>query len=92
MSLDEFVKILPMCGVDRPVISQIGVAGTFDFHLEFAAAGTAPELHRDGGDLADSIAPSVANALQDQLGLKLDPATGPLEFPFIDHVERPTGN
>jgi uncharacterized protein (TIGR03435 family) len=92
MSLDEFVKILPMCGVDRPVINQTGVAGTFDFHLEFAAAGTAPELHRDGGDLADSIAPSVADALQDQLGLKLDPATGPFEFLFIDHVERPTGN
>lgn len=83
MSLDEFIKILPMSGVDRPVINRTGIAGRFDFHLEFAAAGTAPELHRDDGDLADLMAPSVADALQDQLGLKLELATGPLEFLVI---------
>ena len=93
MSLDEFVKILPMCGVDRPVINRTGIAGTFDFHLEFAAAGTAPEQHRDDGDLSGPIAPSVADALEDQLGLKLESKKVSVDFLVVDKAEKtPTEN
>jgi uncharacterized protein (TIGR03435 family) len=89
MSIDQFVTMLPMCGVDRPVVNRTGIAGMFDFHLEFATGGVA-ELHGDG--LTEPIAPSIAVALEEQLGLKMAPAIGPLEFLVIDHAQRPAEN
>jgi uncharacterized protein (TIGR03435 family) len=34
----------------------------------------------------------VFAAVQEQLGLKLESAKGPVEFLVIDHVSRPTAN
>lgn len=80
LSLDAFSQAL---GLDRPVIDQTGVAGIFDFHLEFS-----PE----GGDPDDTArGPSIFTVLE-RLGLKLEPAKGPCAFLIIDSVERPSRN
>jgi uncharacterized protein (TIGR03435 family) len=73
--------IVPFRTLDRTVIDKTGVAGIFDFHLEFAPDGAAP----------DDTGPSIFTAIQ-ELGLKLESAKGPVEFLVIDHVERPSGN
>lgn len=75
------------CGVDRPVVNKTGITGKFDFHLEYGA--TSPGIHHDG---ADATGPPVAAALQQQLGLRLEPASGPCDLLVVDHVERPIGN
>ncbi|GAC1416323.1 MAG: hypothetical protein NVSMB62_05860 [Acidobacteriaceae bacterium] len=36
--------------------------------------------------------PALADALREQLGLRLDPAKGPVETIVIDHIERPSDN
>ena len=86
--------------LDRTVIDKTGIAGMFNFHLEFARDPTMPGQQLPpvlGGNVpnpplsADS-GPNLFTAVQEQLGLKLETATGPVEVLVIDHVERPTEN
>jgi hypothetical protein len=68
----------------RMVVDRTGLTGTYDVDLRFARSNlqTAPAA---GVDL-----PSLFTALQEQLGLKLESTTGPVEFLVIDRIERPT--
>ena len=70
-------------GIDRPVIDQTGLTGMFGFTLMFSSFDTVPHVSDD---------PSIFTALQEQLGLKLEPARGPVELLVIDSVEHPTPN
>lgn len=93
-TLDEFCKTLRMV-VDRPVIDKTGIAGRFDIRVEFSREGTAMGGIRDGVPVpaSDSIGPpEIFTALQQQLGLKLERAKGPVSMLVIDHIERPTKN
>ena len=83
--------------VSRPVVDKTGLTGMHDFSLKFApeSAG-APGIFKllgMGGAPAPAVdpnAPSLAAALQEQLGLKLENARGPVEVVVIDKFERPT--
>ena len=85
--------------LDRPVINRTGIAGMFDFRMQFAAnpnaAGPAPNSFgapASPATVADPAGPSIFTAIQDQLGLKLEATKGPGEFLVIDSVQRPTEN
>jgi len=70
----------------RTVIDKTGFTGTFDVNLEWT---------RDQGpdiSSADATGPSIFTVLQEQLGLKLESAKGPVEVLVIDHVEKPDAN
>jgi uncharacterized protein (TIGR03435 family) len=71
---------------NRSVIDKTGLAGTFDVHLRWARDPDTPDAPADPG------APSIFDAVQEQLGLKLEPGRGPVEYMIVDHVERPSGN
>ncbi len=80
--------------LDRPVADKTGIKGEFDLHAEFSPDQTTPGF-LPGSPLANSMVadapgPSLFTALQQQLGLNLEPAKGPREFLVIDHVGRPT--
>jgi bla regulator protein BlaR1 len=79
----------PTSGVDRPVLDHTGLDGTFDMSIEWAPRlnGPAPP-----GFTPDVDGPTFTEALQDQLGLKLVPQTGPVDVLVIDHVEQPSDN
>ncbi len=87
MTLDEFSDRLRLVS-DRPIVNKTATAGMFDFHLEFvsdeAATGITPP--------DDASGPLMFTAIQEQLGLKLEPTRGPGEFLVIDHVEKPDAN
>jgi uncharacterized protein (TIGR03435 family) len=68
-------------GAGRPVIDKTGLTGIYSFRMEWV---------NDTAAVADL--PSLPVALQEQLGLKLEPAKGPAEFIVVDHVERPSAN
>jgi uncharacterized protein (TIGR03435 family) len=71
----------------RPVVDRTNLAGGFDFDLRFPELDTPPD-GRNAGDAGGGIFVAV----QEQLGLKLEPIRGPLEFVVIDSVERPAEN
>jgi|SRR5215471_8724068 len=77
----------------RNVIDKTGLPGTFDLHLKWAIRPLAAQANPGAATPADdSSGPSLFNALQDQLGLRLEPAKGPVEVLVIDHVEKPSAN
>jgi len=89
-SVSDFAQYLGRNIVSRPVIDKTGLEGHFTFHLQFAFDEATPMLRRNADP--DATGPSVFTAMQEQLGLKLEPATGPHEFLVIDSVERPSEN
>ena len=82
----EMAPWLPFDG--RPVIDRTGLEGRYDFHLEYLRGGGPPPGDPDPAHAA----PPMPAAIQDQLGLKLTPAKGPVDVLVMDHVERPSGN
>jgi uncharacterized protein (TIGR03435 family) len=73
----------------RPVIDRTGLTGRYNFELTW----TPDEPPPPGVQLPpwyDPNGPSLVTAIQEQLGLKLDATTGPVEVLVIDGAERPT--
>lgn len=96
-TLEEFCRMLSLV-MDRPVIDKTGVAGKFDIHTEFAIDQAAPgpvvppPPGPPGAQMDLLPAASVFTAVQQELGLKLDPVKGPREFLVIESIQRPSGN
>jgi uncharacterized protein (TIGR03435 family) len=93
VTMGELVAFIGRVFLDRLVIDKTGLTGSYDFDLKFAAEATLlgpPGPPPSGGD-ANEL-PDFFAAIQQQLGLKLEPAKGPVETIVIDSVERPSEN
>lgn len=82
-------SVAAMGTFDRPVFDKTGLTGTFDFALEWEPEPNAALAAADQGDRSGL---TFIDAVQEQLGLKLDSQKGPLEVLLLDHVERPSEN
>jgi uncharacterized protein (TIGR03435 family) len=72
----------------RPVVDETGLTGRYDFKIRYQFMGRGG----DAGAAADS-APTVFTAVEEQLGLKLEPTTRSFPELIIDSIERePTEN
>jgi uncharacterized protein (TIGR03435 family) len=77
--------VLQLAGTGgRYVVNQTGLTGRYAFTLDWWPANRIPP--------PDSDAPSMFKALEEQLGLKLEAARGPVEMLVIDHAEKPSEN
>jgi uncharacterized protein (TIGR03435 family) len=84
MTMADLGKALQqMAGLyaDRDVIDATGLPGPYDFRLEWVGR---PNI--DNGGL------TMPDALDKQLGLKLDSRKLPMPVTVIDHIERPSDN
>ena len=92
MTLAEIAQSLTQelaTDLGRVVIDRTGITGRYDVALKWTpdTAGAA-----DNGTENNSYGPSIFTAIQEQLGLKLESAKGPVQVLVIDHVEMPSGN
>jgi len=96
VSMTQLVDMLAN-QVDRPIVDGTGLTGKYDFTLEFA-----PEMRNmpgmpmmaGGGPVAEGeSAPSLFTAVQEQLGLRLEPKKAALDLIVVDRLEKtPTEN
>jgi uncharacterized protein (TIGR03435 family) len=92
VTMEQFAQVLTLMMGQR-VINNTGLDGVADVQLRWTPDET---ILRGPGDPdappPDPNGPSISDALQDQLGLKLDHTQGPVEILVIDHVEKPSEN
>jgi uncharacterized protein (TIGR03435 family) len=84
----------------RVVIDKTGLTGHYDFTLHYTPerplgpphggdAGPGPEMKAPE---SDANGPTLVTAVQEQLGLKLQPAKGQVDILVIDRIEKPSPN
>lgn len=94
-TLEDFTSFLQTLVLDRPVVDHTGIKGKFDLHFTFTPDdsefnGHPPPLPKQA-DTANT-SPGLFEAIQQQLGLKLDAEKTPVDVIAIDHVEKPSAN
>ncbi len=75
--------------VGRDVVDKTGIAGRYHLELHWTPDDAAPS---SGNGATADAGPSLFTALEEQLGLKLEPAKGPVQVLVVDHAEMPTAN
>jgi uncharacterized protein (TIGR03435 family) len=82
-SMAEFANMVSWFGAGPSVEDRTGLIARYDFTLNWAPQSAASN---------PDASPDIFSAVQEQLGLKLEPIKGPVDTYVIDHVERPTEN
>lgn len=71
--------------VGRTVVNKTGLTGKYDMDLKWT-----PDDEQQSGQQSADAGPSIFTALEEQLGLKLVSAKGPVDTIVIDHIEKPS--
>jgi uncharacterized protein (TIGR03435 family) len=91
--ISDLIRLLTIL-LHRTVRDKTGATGIFDIHVVYSS----PLMGRDqapaGPPLDGATDPGVTmfSAMEQQLGLKLESAKGPVEVLIIDHAEKPSEN
>jgi bla regulator protein blaR1 len=88
--MSELVRMLSLLSA-RSVVDKTGFTAVFDARLDFVPDETTPGVPPPPPGSGISGA-SMAQALREQLGLRLEPAKGPVQVIVVDRAERPTAN
>ena len=83
--IDAFIRVLSTI-VGRVVVNRTGLEGNWDLALEYAPDSSAVSA---AGQAAAIDRPSIFAALQEQLGVKLEPGRAPVSVIAIDDIRRP---
>jgi len=91
VTMDDFVAMLQRATLDRPTVNKTGLTGKYDFTLVWAQ-----DESQYGGEISkapeDAQNPPLFTAIQEQLGLKLEPTHGMVAALVIDNADRPLSN
>ena len=74
----------------RIILNKTGLTSKYNIDLKWQPDAMAAGAGNSSG--ADPPLPDLLTALQEQAGLKLEPAKGPVDVYVIDHVEKPSEN
>jgi uncharacterized protein (TIGR03435 family) len=89
-TMPELAAELQRVEFDRPVVDQTGIKGTFDFAV--TATSTKPYFEGEAPEAGDAAPPVIFTALEEQLGLRLEPVKTAVQCLVVDEVQRPSAN
>ena len=91
VTLSLFTRLLSQ-RLDRTVVDKTNLDGRFDIRLYWTPDVGEVALDPGGNPLppANATGPSIFSAIQEQLRLRLESTTGPIDLIIIDHVEKPS--
>jgi len=85
-SMEWLAEMIPnIAFVDRPIVDKTGLTGAYDIRIE-----ATPEFRINNNPDPSDI--SIFSAVQDQLGLRLEPQKAMIEVLIVDHIEKPSEN
>jgi uncharacterized protein (TIGR03435 family) len=88
-TLHDFMSEVQRLALDRPLVDRTGITGTFNMEIAF----TREDTNSLGmTQIPDNAAPNLIDALQQQLGLKLEGVKAPVDVLVIDQAEPPSAN
>ncbi|MGB2591192.1 MAG: M56 family metallopeptidase [Candidatus Acidiferrum sp.] len=73
--------------LSRPVLDKTGLTGNYDFALQWT-----PDASQGAPTPVESSASSIFSSIQEQLGLKLETQSSPVEVLVIDNAKQPSDN
>jgi uncharacterized protein (TIGR03435 family) len=100
-TIGDFTGFLQILVLDRPVVDKTGIEGRYDYRCTFTPddsqfGGHPPPMPqaKDNGstDTAAPAAPSLYDAIQQELGLKLSAEKTAVDVIAVDHVDKPSAN
>jgi uncharacterized protein (TIGR03435 family) len=74
----------------RKIVDETGLTAVYSYTLTWTRQR--PLSDSDTGDTSNSSAPSLWDAVQQQLGLKLESKKAPVDTIVIEHIEKPRPN
>lgn len=89
-TMPELAAELQRVEFDRPVVDRTGIKGEFDF--EMSATSTKPFFLGELPDPGEDAPPLIFTAIQEQLGLRLEPVKTAVQCLVVDAVQRPSAN
>ena len=98
LTMEGFAGVMQRTVLDKPVVDQTGLTDRFDFVLKWTPDDSQFAQLRGAGVTAPTptddlkAPPGLYTAIQEQLGLKLEPVKAPYDVIVIDHVEKPSAD
>jgi len=94
-TLDDLTDFLQSAVLDKPVVNHTDIPGRFDIGIKFMPddsqfKGHPPKVSTETE--TTEMAPSLFDAIEQQLGLKLSAEKADVDVIAIDHVDKPSPN
>ena len=91
-TVSELASAIASQTLGAPMTDATGLTGKYDYTIFWSVTATTA-ARRGTQTIDDPDGPSIFDAVQEQLGLKIEKRKGPVEMLVVDHVEKkPTGN